>query len=68
MKVRVDSSDGLGVIRAKIWQRNETEPATWTIEARDLIPHRQGSPGLYGYSSADILYDNISVKPIGKEQ
>ena len=65
MKVQVDEKGDAAVIRAKVWKRDEAEPAEWSIEAEDAIPHRHGAPGIYGYSSADILYDNISVRPAG---
>jgi outer membrane protein assembly factor BamB len=66
MKVRVDSKTEAASIRAKVWKRDELEPIQWTIEAKDLIPHRQGAPGIYGYSSADIFYDNIVLTSIKK--
>ena len=65
MKVRVDPRGEKTLIQAKVWKRDEPEPAEWSIEAQDAIPHRHGAPGIYGYSSADILYDNLSVSPIG---
>jgi len=66
MKVRVDNKAESATIRAKVWERDEPEPAQWNIEAEDLIPHRQGAPGIYGYSSADIFYDNIVLTSIEK--
>ena len=65
MKVRVDEKGAAALVRAKVWKRDEPEPASWSIEAEDALPHRNGAPGIYGYSSAGILYDNISVKPAG---
>ncbi len=65
MKVRVDPAGEKTLIQAKVWKKGEPEPAEWSIEAEDALPHRQGAPGIYGYSSADILYDNLSVSPIG---
>jgi len=65
MKVRVDPSAEKTMIQAKVWKKGEQEPAEWSIEAEDSIPHRHGAPGIYGYASADILYDNLSVSPIG---
>ena len=49
------------VVRGKVWRRGEPEPQDWSIEARDPLPNRTGSPGLYGYSAANIYYDNIEV-------
>ena len=65
MKVRVDPAGETTLIQAKVWKKGEPEPAEWSIEAEDTLPHRNGAPGIYGYSSADILYDNLSVSPIG---
>lgn len=66
MKVRVTpQADGSVTIRGKVWPREAPEPAEWTIEATDPIGHAHGSPGIYGYSSADIYYDNLSVTPAG---
>lgn len=49
------------VLRGKVWKRDEPEPAAWTIETVHQTPHLTGSPGLYGYSMADIYYDNYQV-------
>ena len=65
MKVRVDPAGEKTLIQAKVWKKGEPEPAEWSLEAEDTLPHRNGAPGIYGYSSADILYDNLSVSPIG---
>jgi len=61
LKLRVDIQNDRGLIRGKVWPRDETEPADWTITADDPLPNRQGSPGLIGYSPIDIYFDNISV-------
>ena len=61
MKMRVDIVGGRAVVRGKVWKRGDTEPDAWTIEAEDPLPIREGSPGLYGYSPANIYYDNVSV-------
>jgi hypothetical protein len=59
-----------GVIRGKVWPRDETEPRAWTIEFTDPIPNREGSPALYGYATgilddgqpgAAAYFDNVSV-------
>lgn len=59
------ATDGSTTIRGKVWPREETEPDAWSIEAIDGIGHTHGSPGIYGYSSADIFYDNLRVTPSG---
>lgn len=61
MKMRVDVEAGRAVVRGKVWKRGDAEPDAWTIEAEDPLPIREGSPGLYGYSPANIYYDNVSV-------
>ena len=60
VNVAIDGSKA--TLRGKVWERGESEPAAWTIEATDTLPHVNGSPGIYGYSSTDIYYDNVSVR------
>jgi outer membrane protein assembly factor BamB len=62
MKLRVDVEGGRGLVRGKVWPRGEEEPADWTIAVEDPYPVPAGSPGLTGYSPADILYDNLKVR------
>ena len=61
MKMMVEVLDDKAVIRGKVWRTGEPEPAEWTITAEDPLPNREGSPGIYGYSPADIYYDNLKV-------
>jgi outer membrane protein assembly factor BamB len=61
MKFRVDQQGDHALVRGKVWRRGEPEPAEWTVSAEDPHPIRQGSPGLYGYSAADLYYDNLKV-------
>ncbi len=61
MKLRVEvRKDGCHVA-GKVWPRGDPEPAAWTIEVDDPLPIASGSPGLIGYSPAEIFYDNIRV-------
>ena len=63
MKLRVDNrGDGTTLVRGKVWPAGETEPAAWTIEKVDRIPHRAGSPGIYADGISDIFFDNLSVR------
>jgi len=56
-------------VRAKVWPRESEEPAAWTIEMVDPSPNREGSAGVYGYSTnttaksdgPEIFYDNFKV-------
>ena len=61
MKARVDTDDDKAVIRAKVWKKGESEPSDWTMTVEDPLPIASGSPGLIGYSPADIYYDNVKV-------
>lgn len=61
MKMMVEIMDAKAIIRGKVWRTDESEPAEWTITAEDPLPNREGSPGIYGYSPADIYYDNLKV-------
>jgi hypothetical protein len=62
MKLRVDNrSDGTTQVRGKVWPTGDTEPAAWTIEKIDRIPHRMGSPGIYADGISDVYFDNVSV-------
>ena len=66
IKLRVEpSADGSTAVRGKVWEKGKPEPDAWTIEAVDALGHGRGSPGIYGYSSADIYYDNLKVTPFG---
>ena len=66
MKARVDiAQDGTGMVRAKVWPKDEAEPEKWTMEAPHKTAHTSGSPGLFGFSPQDmpVYIDNITVKP-----
>ena len=64
MKARVDTAaDGSGVVRAKAWKRGEAEPEQWTLEVPHKTAHKEGAPGLYGFSPQDmrVYIDNVLV-------
>ncbi len=65
LKSRVDiAADGSGVIRAKAWPREEPEPEAWSIEVPHRNAHRQGAPGLFGFSPQSrypVYVDNIKI-------
>jgi outer membrane protein assembly factor BamB len=62
MKLRVDAGADKGTARGKIWKKDDKEPAEWTITLEDPIVIRQGAPGIYGDSAADLYWDNLSLK------
>ena len=61
MKLKVDIDDEKAIVKGKVWRTGETESEPWTITAEDPLPIREGSPGIYGYSPAEIYYDNLKV-------
>jgi len=62
MKLRVDNqSNGTTLVRGKVWKTGDPEPSAWTIEKTDPIPHREGSPGLYGDGISEVYFDNLKV-------
>ncbi len=61
MKMMVETTESKAIIRGKVWRRGEPEPEAWTITAEDPLPNHTGSPGIYGYSPANIYYDNLKV-------
>jgi outer membrane protein assembly factor BamB len=64
MKFRASVEDNKAVLRAKVWPRDEKEPADWAATLIDPQPVRSGSPGLFGNATdAEIYLDNIEVMP-----
>jgi outer membrane protein assembly factor BamB len=62
MKMRVENrNDGTTLVQGKVWPVGQEEPAKWTIEKIDKIPHRKGSPGLYADGYSDMQFDNLRV-------
>ncbi|MCP3914987.1 MAG: PQQ-binding-like beta-propeller repeat protein [bacterium] len=67
LKTRVDvAEDGSGVVRAKVWKRDEAEPEAWTLEVEHKDAHKNGAPGLWGFvpqSRFRVYVDNLSITP-----
>jgi outer membrane protein assembly factor BamB len=62
MKLRVENrADGTTLVQGKVWPKDQPEPAAWTIQKIDTIPHRKGAPGLYGDGISDVMFDNVRV-------
>lgn len=62
MKLQSENQDDRVVLRGKVWPKGESEPSDWTIEAADLTPNKNGSPGLFGNATdAEIFIDNLKV-------
>ena len=62
-RVDVDAASGSGVVRAKVWVKGEAEPEKWSIEAPHKVAHKNGSPGIFGFSPTDMpaYVDNLTV-------
>ncbi len=61
MKMTVELVNDKAIVKGKVWQKDTPEPDEWTITIEDPLPNREGSPGIYGYSPAEIYYDNLRV-------
>lgn len=70
-KLRVEVVNGKGILRGKVWPRDESEPTEWTITAEDPIPNTEGAAGLYAYATgitasspgAEAFFDNVRIYP-----
>ena len=52
-------------MRAKAWKVADPEPEGWVLEVPLKTVHRNGSPGLFGFSPQEqrAWIDNITVTP-----
>src|SRR5262249_16230270 len=77
MKVTVAVEADKGMVRGKIWRRDQKEPGDWTIEVEDPSPNKEGAPFLYGFVGVgdikpgnpgpSISYANVKVTPNKKK-
>ena len=65
LKTRVDvNADGSGVVKGKVWPKDQPEPDAWTIESKVAKAHTQGSPGIFGFTPMNqkrVFLDNLSI-------
>ena len=57
-------SSNTGVIKAKVWPKEEEEPDSWTLEVEHNNAHVKGAPGIYAMSPQSkkkVYIDNISI-------
>lgn len=57
-------ADGVVEVRAKLWPREEPEPADWTITVRHAGGHTRGAPGLFGFTPSNlhrVYIDNVAL-------
>lgn len=67
LKTRVDvAGDGSGLVKAKVWEKGAAEPDAWTIEVKVPRAHKNGSPGIFGFTPLNqkrVYLDNLSITP-----
>jgi outer membrane protein assembly factor BamB len=71
MKLTTAIQGDKGVVRGKVWPKEEKEPVAWSIEVTDSRPITEGSAALYGYVTGnfndqpgtEIYYDNVRITP-----
>ena len=62
MKLRVDNCPtARRACAARCGRPAMPEPAAWTIEKIDKIPHHEGSPGIYADGISEVYFDNVKV-------
>lgn len=65
LETRVDvGEDGVAVVRARAWPREEEPPDGWLLEYRHQAGHAHGAPGLYGFSPQSqvrVYIDNVAL-------
>jgi hypothetical protein len=62
MKLRVDVAGERASVRGKVWKKDDAEPTEWTVGLDDPFPVAAGAPGIYGDSSTDLYWDDITVE------
>jgi hypothetical protein len=63
VKLRVENkADGTAAVQGKAWAAADAEPAAWTIDFVDKMPHRRGAAGIYADAAAEIYFDNLKVE------
>jgi hypothetical protein len=61
MKLSVETREGKGIVRGKVWPKSDPEPQEWSITKEDPQPSLKGAPGFYCYAHNEAYYDNIKV-------
>ena len=61
LAIALPMPNGTARVRGKVWPAADAEPAAWTIEKVDTIPHLIGSPGIYADGISDVYFDNVKV-------
>ncbi|HEX3871300.1 MAG TPA: PQQ-binding-like beta-propeller repeat protein [Pirellulales bacterium] len=62
IKFQASTEGSKAVLKGKVWERDQPEPAEWTIEASEDGGNLQGSPGMFGNATdAELFIDNVVV-------
>jgi outer membrane protein assembly factor BamB len=62
LKIRVENMpDGKVHVQGKAWDRDQPEPAAWTIEKIDPIGNREGAPGVFADAQFGVYLDNLKL-------
>ncbi|MEE2777085.1 MAG: PQQ-binding-like beta-propeller repeat protein [Acidobacteriota bacterium] len=61
LKLKVTQDGATALVQGKVWPRGEAEPSEWTVTSTDPHPVLRGSPGILGYSPAEVAYDNVQI-------
>jgi hypothetical protein len=76
LKLTATVVDGKGIVRAKVWPKEEKEPEKWTLEIEDPVPNTEGAPVLYGFPNGtidaknpgpEIYYSYVRITPNKKK-
>jgi hypothetical protein len=63
LKLRIENQAAGAHVQGKVWAAADAEPAAWTIDFVDSMPHRHGAPGLYADAANEVFFDNVKVVP-----
>jgi outer membrane protein assembly factor BamB len=64
--VKVNDDGVTGTVFGKAWEKGQAEPDAWTIEVPVSPVHKEGSPGLFGFTPQNqkrVYIDNVKVTP-----
>jgi hypothetical protein len=77
VKLTVEPNEKTATVRAKVWKKDEAEPAGWTVQFEDPSPNREGAAAVYAYISdpsisdkqpgSNAYFDNVSITPNGNK-
>ncbi len=72
LKITATVVNGKGVVKGKVWAKDDPEPQKWTLEIEDPVPNTEGAPVLYGFPNGvinaanpgpEIYYSYVKITP-----